>query len=191
LLLTLLVGVIFPALLAVLALLLFPHQAGGSLITQDGAVIGSRLIGQAFTGPSYFHPRPSAAGAGYDATASGGTNLGPANPRLREGDKDFTGARQLADAYRRENGLGPGVPLPIDAVTRSGSGLDPHISPTNADLQIPRVARERHLSEDAVRTLVAENTQGPQLGFLGQSRVEVLSLNLALDRIAPHVAPEH
>jgi potassium-transporting ATPase potassium-binding subunit len=180
--LTLLTGVVFPVVLAVPARALFSRQAAGSLIDRDGAVVGSGLVGQAFSSPGYFHPRPSAAGAGYDATASGGTNLGPASPKLRDGDADFAGVRQLADAYRRENGLALDVLVPADAVTRSGSGLDPHISPANAELQVARVALARHLSEDAVRRLVAASTRGPQLGFLGQSRVEVLPLNLALDR---------
>ena len=184
-LLTLLTGILFPVVLAIPALTLFPSEAAGSLITRDGVVVGSSLVGQAFSSAGYFHPRPSAAGAGYDATASGGTNLGPANPKLRDGEADFTGVRQLAEAYRRENGLAPDAIIPMDAVTRSGSGLDPHISPANAELQVPRVARARHLSDDAVRRLVAESTRGPQLGLLGQSRVEVLAVNLALDRIAP------
>jgi K+-transporting ATPase ATPase C chain len=193
--LTLLTGVIFPLALAALASLLFPYQAGGSLLTRDGVVVGAEVIGQDFSGPEYFHPRPSAAGDGYDATASGGTNLGPANPRLRDGatgepagteaTKPFAGVRQLAEAYRRTNGLPPDAAVPIDAVTRSGSGLDPHISPANAALQVPRVARARKLTEETVRRLVAEHTQGRQLGFLGESRVAVLPLNLALDRLAP------
>ena len=139
--LTLLTGVIFPLLLFVIGWPLFPHQAGGSLITRGGTVIGSALIGQQFTQPDYFHGRPSAAGSGYDATASGGTNLGPDNRKLIDGVADFTGIRQLADQYRQENGIAPGTPIPLDAVTRSASGLDPHISPANALLQVPRVAR--------------------------------------------------
>jgi potassium-transporting ATPase KdpC subunit len=182
LLLTLLTGVVFPSLLAILALAIFPRQARGSLLERDGVVVGSTLIGQPFAGPKYFHPRPSAAGAGYDATASGGTNLGPANAKLRDG------VRQLAEAYRRENGLAADAVLPMDAVTRSGSGLDPHISPANAALQVSRVARVRHLEEETVRALVAENTEAPTLGLLGASRVAVLPLNMALDRAAPLVA---
>jgi K+-transporting ATPase ATPase C chain len=178
-LLTLLTGVAFPLLLAVIARPLFPHQARGSLLSKDGAVVGSELIGQNFSGPRYFHPRPSAAGAGYDGTASNGSNLGPSNPKLRA----EVGA--LAEAYRRTNGLPPGAAVPIDAVTRSGSGLDPHISPANAALQVPRIARVRGLAESDVRRLVAEHTLGPQLGFLGEPRVNVLALNLALDRAAP------
>ncbi len=193
-LLTLLTGVVFPLVLSCLARPLFPHQAGGSLLVRDW-VVGSELIGQDFTGPGYFHPRPSAAGRGYDAAASGGTNLGPANPKLRDGTKDdpatagvdesFAGVRELAEGYRSRNGLAPGAAVPGDAVTRSGSGLDPHISPANAALQVARVARARRLSEESVRRLVAEHTRGPQFGVLGESRVAVLPLNLAVDRAAP------
>jgi K+-transporting ATPase ATPase C chain len=190
LLLTILTGVVFPFILAGLTLPFFPRRAEGSLIVRDGAVVGSELIGQAFTRPGYFHPRPSAAGAGYDPTASGGTNLGPASPKLRDGDgKDFAGVRELAEAYRRDNGLPQGASVPIDAVTRSGSGIDPHISPANAALQVPRVARARRMPEDQVGRLVAESTRGPDLGILGESRVDVLGLNLALDRIAPLPPP--
>jgi K+-transporting ATPase ATPase C chain len=177
-LLTLATGAFFPIVLAVLARPVFPYQTDGSLLSRDGVVVGSDLIGQNFAGPGYFHSRPSAAGDGYDATASGGTNLGPANPKLRDD------VRRLADDYRHANDLPPDAVVPIDAVTRSGSGLDPHISPENADLQVARVARERGLSEDAVRRIVAEHTHGRQLGFLGRPRVAVLALNLALDRIA-------
>ena len=195
LLLTLLTGIAFPLALAGLAFPLFSHQAEGSLVTRDGAVVGAELIGQNFSGPGYFHPRPSAAGDGYDATASGGTNLGPANPKLRDGvkgdpavtgkSKSFAGVRELAELYRQSNGLPPGSAVPIDAVTRSGSGLDPHISPANAALQVQRVARERKLNEEEVRHLVAEHTKGRQFGFLGEPRVAVLPLNLALDQLAP------
>ena len=192
-LLTLLTGLAFPLLLGPLAFPLFSREAGGSLIIRNHEVIGSELIGQSFSRPGYFHPRPSAAGSGYDATASGGTNLGPANPKLLEGAKaetegaqtikPFASVRELAQAYRRTNGLPDDSAVPIDAVTRSGSGLDPHISPANAALQIPRVAHERNLSEETVRRLVAEHTHGRQLGFLGEPRVAVLPLNLALDKI--------
>jgi K+-transporting ATPase ATPase C chain len=197
-LLTLLTGVAFPIAMAALACPLFPHQAGGSLIDRNG-VIGSELIGQDFTGPGYFHPRPSAAGRGYDASASGGTNLGPANPKLLDGSKDdpatpgvdesFAGVRELAGNYRARNGLASNAPVPVDAVTRSGSGLDPHISPANAALQAPRVARARQLSEELVQRLVAEHTHGRQFGILGEPRVAVLPLNLALDRAAPSPEP--
>jgi potassium-transporting ATPase KdpC subunit len=192
-LLTLLTGIVFPLVLAAVAVPLFPHQAGGSLTSRGGVTIGSELIGQRSYWPGDFFPRPSAAGRGYDATASGGTNLGPANPKLLDGAKGsidgstppFVGVWQLAVGYRRINGLSPNVPVPIDAVTRSGSGLDPHISEANADLQVPRVARERRISEETVRRLVAYHTSGRQLGFLGEPRVAVLPLNLALDQIAP------
>jgi potassium-transporting ATPase KdpC subunit len=191
--LTVLSGVIFPLAVAGLAWPLFPHRAGGSLIVLD-RVVGSELIGQDFTGPGYFHPRPSAAGHGYDAASSGGTNLGPANPKLRDGSKDdpatpavdesFAGVHELAEAYRARNGLAPDAAVPVDAVTRSGSGLDPSISPANAALQIRRVARARGLSEEAVRRLLAEHTRGRQFGIFGEPTVAVLPLNLALDKAA-------
>ena len=177
--LTLLTGCLFPLALFGLSRLLFRDQAGGSLVNRSGVVVGSRLIGQDFTRPQYFHPRPSAAGAGYDGTSSGGTNFGPSHPKLVED------VRRLAEEYRRSNGLPPDTEVPIDAVTRSGSGLDPNISPGNAALQVPRVAHARGLSEEAVRRLLAGCTEGPQLGFLGSSRVSVLDVNLALDQLAP------
>jgi K+-transporting ATPase ATPase C chain len=173
-----LTGVLFPVLLALPARLFCPRQADGSLIVRSGVVVGSRLIGQDNTGPGYLHPRPSAAGNGYDASASSGTNLGPASPKLRED------VRRRAEEFRRRNGLRAGTPIPIDAVTCSGSGLDPDISPANAELQVARVARQRQLSEAVVRRLVAESTYGRQLGILGARRVSVLELNLALDRVA-------
>jgi potassium-transporting ATPase KdpC subunit len=179
--LTVLTGCIFPLLLYAIGRPLFPKQADGSLIERDGKVVGSKLIGQQFTEAQYFQPRPSAAGNGYDATSSSGTNLGPDNPKLTNGAADFAGIRQLAARYRQINGLGPDVPIPVDAVTRSGSGLDPDISPENALLQAPRVARARALSEGTVRRLVADHVRGRQLGFLGSPRVSVLDLNLALD----------
>jgi K+-transporting ATPase ATPase C chain len=192
LLLTLLSGVIFPMALAAMAWLLLPRQAGGSLVVRDGVVVGSELIGQDFTGPGYFHPRPSAAGRGCDAASSGGTNLGPANPKLRDGarddpstpgvDESFAGVRELAEAYRARNGLAPDAIVPVDAVTRSGSGLDPHISPANAALQVARAARARRMSEESVRRLVGDYTRGRSLGILGEPAVAVLPLNLALDR---------
>ena len=181
--LTLLTGVVFPLILATPARLLFPHQADGSLIVRDQVVVGSRLIGQADARPGDFHPRPSAAGDGYDATASGGTNLGPANHRLRED------VRKLAEAYRQSNEMPGHAPIPIDAVTRSGSGLDPHISPSNAALQITRIARVRNLSEETVRRIVAAHTEGRQFGVLGSPRVSVLELNLALDQMTASSAP--
>lgn len=178
-LLTLITGGLYPAVIYGVGRLAFRDQADGSLVRQGGAVVGSRLIGQPFARPGYFQPRPSAAGTGYDATQSSGTNLGPANPKL------VGAVASVAEAYRRLNGLPASAPVPIDAATASGSGLDPHISPENAELQVPRVARARGMSETAVRALVAANTEGPDLGFIGQPRVSVLALNLALDRAAP------
>jgi len=174
--LALVTGCAFPLLVAVIGRTLFPRHADGSLVTRGGVVLGSELIGQEFSRAEYFQSRPSAAGKGYDGTASGGTNLGPNNPKLTNA------IRQLADEYRARNGLATNAWIPIDAVTRSGSGLDPDISPANAALQIPRVARARGVSEEVVRRLVASHTQGPQLGFLGHARVNVLDLNLALDQ---------
>jgi potassium-transporting ATPase KdpC subunit len=187
--LTLLTGCGFPVLLFAIARSVFPHQAAGSILVRGGLVIGSRLIGQQFTRPEYFQPRPSAAGAGYDGTSSGGTNLGPDNPKLKSGSAGFAGVRQLAEEYRQQNSLAPDTPIPIDAVTRSGSGLDPDISPANAALQIPRVARARGLSEEVVGRLVATHTTGRQFGFLGSPRVSVLELNLALDQLPDQTAP--
>jgi K+-transporting ATPase ATPase C chain len=181
-LLTVLTGILFPLALAALAHPLFPSRADGSIVRRDDVIVGSELIGQTFRHAGYFHLRPSAAGSGYDATASGGANLAPSNEKFRQD------VRQLADGYRGTNELPPDATVPIDAVTRSGSGLDPHISPANAELQIARVARIRGLGEDTVRRLVAKHTDGPQFGFLGEARVSVLALNCALDRIAPLVA---
>jgi K+-transporting ATPase ATPase C chain len=181
--LSVLTGCVFPVALFALGRLLYPEQAGGSLVWRNGAVAGSRLVGQDFTRPEYFRPRPSAAGPGYDGTASGGTNLGPSNPKL------IDGVRQLAEDYRKSNGLPRDALIPIDAVTRSGSGLDPHISPRNAELQIARVARTRGLDPSVVRRLVANHTEAPQWGFMGSPRVSVLELNLALDGTAPAAVP--
>jgi K+-transporting ATPase ATPase C chain len=159
-----------------LAQVLFHRQANGSLIVQNGQVVGSELIGQNFSSDKYFQPRPSAAGeSGYDAIASGGSNLGPTNKKL------IDAVEQRADAYRKLNGLGPSDPVPGDAVTASASGLDPHISPANAALQAARVARARRLPEQQVRDLVARYTEGPQWFLFGEPRVNVLMLNLALD----------
>ena len=138
---------------------------------RGGVVIGSELIGQEFSRPEYFQSRPSAAGKGYDGTSSGGTNLGPNNPKLKNGGAEFAGIPQLAEEYRKRNGLAPDAPIPIDAVTRSASGLDPDITVANAALQIPRVARARGVSEEAVRRLLADHTNGRQFGFLGNPRV--------------------
>jgi len=181
--LTLLTGGAFPLLLFVIAWPLFPGQVRGTLVRRVGVVIGSELIGQEFARPEYFQSRPSAAGSGYDGTASGGTSLGPNNPKLVNGSADFAGIRQLAEEYRQRNGLAPDAAVPIDAVTRSGSGLDPHISLANALLQVPRVARARGLSEEVVRRLVMGHLEGRRLGFLGNPRVSVLELNLHLDNV--------
>ncbi len=174
--LTVLLGVAYPLAMTGLAQLFFHDQANGSLIRDaSGKVIGARLIGQGFTKPGYFHGRASAAGAGYDASSSGGTNLGPTSTHL------LTTTVALANAIRQENNLPPTYVLPSDAVSTSASGLDPQISPAYADLQVPRVARARGLSQDAVRALVTQATSERDLGVLGEPRVNVLQLNLALD----------
>ena len=175
--LTVLVGVIYPFAMTGLAQLLFHDQANGSLITANGKVVGSSLIGQSFTKPRYFHGRASAAGAGYDASNSAGTNLGPTSTHL------LTTTVALANAIRAEDGLPPTYVLPSDAVSTSASGLDPDISPAYADLQVPRVARVRGLSQDQVRALVKQYTSDRTLGVLGEPRVNVLKLNLALDQL--------
>jgi K+-transporting ATPase ATPase C chain len=187
--LTLLTGCAFPVLVAAIGRPLFPRQASGSLVTRGGVVVGSDLIGQEFSQMGYFQSRPSAAGNGYDGTSSGGTNLGPNNPKLKNGAADFAGIRQLSEEYRKRNGLAPHTPIPIDAVTRSASGLDPDITPANAALQIPRVARARGVSEEVVRRMVVKRTKGPQFGFLGNARVTVLELNLALDQLSQAAPP--
>jgi K+-transporting ATPase ATPase C chain len=171
--LTVLVGIIYPFVVTGLSELLFKEKARGSLIGREGKVVGSRLIGQPFKGAGYFHSRPSAAGSGYDAIASGGTNLGPTSKPLFEEQ-----VRGRSKQLRTEN---PNVGIPVDLITSSGSGLDPHISPAAADFQVPRVARERRMEEDQVRRLVRECTEGRQFGVLGEPRVNVLELNLALD----------
>ena len=173
-----LTGLAFPGVIWVIGQLALPHQANGSLVEDArGSPVGSELLGQTFTRPGYFHPRPSVAGSGYDAANSGGTNLGPTSAKL------VRDLRELARAYRDENGLSPDTLLPADAVARSASGLDPNISPANAELQAARVARARSLSAERVRELVSTHTQGRDLGLLGEPRVNVLSLNLALDRL--------
>jgi potassium-transporting ATPase KdpC subunit len=171
---TVVFGLGYPLLVTLLAGALFPHKAGGSLILKDGQVIGSELLAQSFTSDRYFHPRPSAAGNGYDATASGGSNLAQSNAKLVQriqGDIDKLAASN------------PGKPVPIDLVTTSGSGLDPDITPDAALYQAPRVAKTRGLSEDRVRTLIEKHITGRQLGFLGEPRVNVLELNLDLDTL--------
>jgi K+-transporting ATPase ATPase C chain len=185
-------GLAFPIVVWAVGQVAFPHQADGSLLRDaQGNVIGSALLGQAFSKPEYFHPRPSAAGSGYDAANSSGTNLGPTSDKLINGIKDdpatpdtdesYAGFRELARAYRADNGLAQDAIIPADAATRSASGLDPDISPANASLQVARVAKARGLHPSHVSKLVAEHTVGRTLGVFGEPRVNVLALNLALD----------
>jgi K+-transporting ATPase ATPase C chain len=170
---------VYPLVVWGIAQVAFPRQANGSLVEVQGRIVGSSLLAQNFTGPRYFHPRPSAAGdTGFDGISPGGSNLGPLSRKLRDQ------VRERVDNYRAVNGLSASAPVPADAVTASASGLDPHISLPNAELQAHRVARARKLGVDAVRKLVQDFTEGPDLGFLGEPGVNVLRLNLALDALS-------
>ena len=175
---TVMFGVIYPLVVTGLAQLLFPDKANGQLIQKNGKIVGSSIIGQAFTGPGYFHSRPSAAGTGngYDPTSSGGSNLGPTNKMLTD---------RVASSVKSLQAENPSTPIPVDLATTSGSGLDPDISLAAADFQVPRIASERKMSEADVRQLIAAHTSGRQLGFLGEPRVNVLALNLDLDQSHP------
>jgi K+-transporting ATPase ATPase C chain len=169
---------LYPLLVFGIAQIAFPHKANGSLIRDsNGTVRGSSLLSQGFTSAKYFHPRPSAAGNGYDATSSGGSNLGPTSQKLNDAIK------YNIKSYREENGLKDSDPVPADAVTASGSGLDPHISLANAEIQARRIAKARNLSVDKIQALINQYTEGPDLGFLGDPGVNVLLLNMALDRL--------
>ena len=173
---TVMFGLIYPLVVTGVSQLLFPSKANGQLIERNGKILGSRIIGEDFAGPGDFHSRPSSAGSGYDATSSGSNNLGPTNKALLD--------RVSADVHRLQ-AENPGTPIPVDLVTVSGSGLDPDISPAAAEFQIPRLARERHMSEADLRALVAKHMLGRQFGFLGESRVNVLELNLELATAHP------
>ncbi len=173
---TVLLGIVYPLVVTGLSQLFFRDKANGQLIVSNGTVLGSRIIGQSFVGPQYFHSRPSAAGNGYDAANSSGTNLGPTNQKL------IDRVKQDAATAQSENSV---QPVPVDLITTSASGLDPDITPAAADFQIARIAQQRHMTEDSVRELVQKYTQPRQWGFLGEPRVNVLELNLALDQASP------
>jgi potassium-transporting ATPase KdpC subunit len=173
---TILLGIVYPLVITGLAQLIFPKQANGQLIQKHGKTIGSSILGQSFSSPAYFHPRPSFAGEGYDATNSNGSQLGPTNQKLID--------RVKADVSKVQ-GENPGTPVPIDVVTGSASGLDPHISPAAAEFQLPIVAKERGITLDQLRALLAKHTENRQFGFLGEPRVNVLELNLELDERFP------
>jgi len=173
---TILFGLVYPLVVTGLAQLLFPKQANGQLIQKDGKTVGSRIIGQGFSGPAYFHSRPSAAGNGYDAANSGGSNLGPTNQKLIDRVKNDVSSAQTDN---------PGKSVPIDLVTTSASGFDPHITPAAADFQVLRIAKERGTSVEQIRTILGKHTETRQLGVLGEPRVNVLELNLELDERYP------
>jgi K+-transporting ATPase ATPase C chain len=175
---TVLTGLIYPGIVTGLCQWLFPNQANGSLVSKDGKIIGSTLIGQNFTKPEYFQPRPSNAGNGYDATASSGSNLGPTNQKL------IDRVKASADKFHKENPGFTGT-IPADLLTSSGSGLDPHLSPEAADAQVERIAQARGVNPQDIRSLVAQLTEARDLGFLGEPRVNVLRLNQALDERYP------
>ena len=175
---TLLLGLGYPLAVTGIAGALFPRKAAGSLILKDGRVIGSELLAQSFTADRYFHPRPSAAGNGYDATSSGGSNLAQSNKALVE---------RIQGSIGKLSAENPGTPVPIDLVTASGSGLDPDITPDAAFFQAPRIARARDVSQDRVRQLIQQHITGRQLGLLGEPRVNVLDLNMALDKLTKQI----
>lgn len=189
--LTILTGFVFPLVVWGISQICFPYQANGSFVVQNGRAVGSAIIGQSFHSPRYFHPRSSAAGAGYDPLNSGGTNLGPTskklfaglpdNPETPDTDESYFGVETLANMYRMQNGLPPNARIPADAVTRSASGLDPHISPKNAYLQAARVARERKLTKEEIIAFIETVKEERFLGIFGEPRVNVLRLNLLLD----------